>query len=271
MNARTQDFLCQDQLATRLAETGHRCRIEVVDQTGSTNSDLVSACRQASPALPWLKIARHQSAGRGRLGRPWLADPGQALLFSLARPIATPPAQVPAITLACGIALAGVCRRHQVPATIKWPNDLWIGERKLAGILCEMAIDGRGQRSLVIGVGINLALAEHSRSALPSAAALDEFDPAASTPSGRLAWMSELAIALLVACADFEAQGFLPWQARWPALDAMAQRAVVVRQGETEVLRGVAQGIDEFGRLCVTDEYGHLVKVHSGEVSLRPA
>jgi len=271
MNARTQDFLCPDQLTARLAGTGHRCRVEVVDQTGSTNSDLVNACRETATALPWLKVARHQSAGRGRLGRAWLAEPGQALLFSLAQPIATTPAQVPAVTLVCGIALASVCRAHQVPAAIKWPNDLWIGERKLAGILCEMSTDAHGQRSLVIGVGLNLALDAHARSALPNAAALDEFDPDAATPAGRLAWISELASALLSACADFETRGFAPWRARWPALDAMARKAVVVRQGESEVLRGEAQGIDEFGRLRVADEHGHVVMVHSGEVSLRPA
>lgn len=267
----TTDPLCPDPaaLSRALAALGGGCEIETVAETGSTNSDLLARARAQQFARPLLRAAGHQSAGRGRLGRRWLAAPGDALLFSLALPLALPPAQVAAVTLACGVALAEAARAHGVPAVIKWPNDLWLGEAKLAGVLSELAVDPQGRRSLIVGVGLNWRLSTAARAAIDApAAALCDAPGAADL--GREDWIARFAHALLGAVDAFAKQGLAPFAARWDALDLMHGRAVLIRQGETVLAQGRACGIANDGSLRLETAAGvqHIV---SGEVSLREA
>ena len=258
-------------LAGLLAERGCRCTVESVELTGSTNSDLVARCRSGRPLQPLLRVAAHQSGGRGRLGRRWQTEPGQALLFSVALPLDAPPAAVPAVTLACGVALAEVCRQRGAAVTIKWPNDVWLDGRKLAGILSELAVDAQGQRSLVVGVGINLELDAAARATLGSpAAALAEVLPEAARPEFRAAWLADFGAALIAAIETYLAQGLAPFVERWAGLDAMRDRAVEIRQGETVLARGLARGIDQQGCLLL-EAGGRLVPITGGDVSLRVA
>jgi BirA family biotin operon repressor/biotin-[acetyl-CoA-carboxylase] ligase len=113
----------------------------VVDETGSTNADLTQACRAAPGRTMWRARARSLSAdrGRGRQGRPWQGQAG--LTFSVAMPLALPPARLSGLSLAVGWpwpkALEDVRRRAGPRVGLKWPNDLQIDGRKLAGILIE--------------------------------------------------------------------------------------------------------------------------------------
>ncbi len=101
-------------------------------------------------------LADHQSAGRGRRGRPWLASPGTALLFSCVLRPALPPSRWPELTLAAARAVAeGVEATTGVRARVKWPNDVLVGNRKLAGVLAEAVV---GPASFVVlGIGMNVA------------------------------------------------------------------------------------------------------------------
>jgi BirA family biotin operon repressor/biotin-[acetyl-CoA-carboxylase] ligase len=126
--------------------------IEVVRQTGSTNTDLLA--RAASGAAEGLVLAaEEQDAGRGRLGRSWVTPPGTALAFSvLLRPAAIPPARRGWLPLIAGIAVAVATQAVSgVDARLKWPNDVLIGRGKVAGILAEGAGD-----TVVIGIGMNI-------------------------------------------------------------------------------------------------------------------
>ena len=91
-----------------------RCAVEVVDETSSTSADLMVRARSAQLAQPVLRATDFQYEGRGRQGRPWFALPRHALLFSMGMPLAELPASLPAITLACGVALAE-CRLADLP------------------------------------------------------------------------------------------------------------------------------------------------------------
>lgn len=259
-------------LERALAALGCACELETVAETGSTNSDLLARARTRQFSSPLLRVAGHQSAGRGRLGRRWLAAPGDALLFSLALPLTLPPAQVAAVTLACGVALAEACRAAGVPAGIKWPNDLWLAGRKLAGVLCELALDPAGRRSLIVGVGINWRLDAAARAALdaPAAALCDVIDTPDPVQPTREAWIARLTQALLAAVAEFRARGLAPFAARWDALDALHGQSAVVRQGATVLAQGEVCGIDAAG--CLLLETGGVRRSFvSGEVSLRAA
>lgn len=131
--------------------------VEVVQRTGSTNADLLARGGPEGQVL----VAEEQTAGRGRMGRSWLSQPGAALTFSvLLRPAAIPPARRGWLSLLTGVAVATAVRdTAAVAATLKWPNDVLIGDRKLAGILAEQAGD-----VAVVGIGLNVAT---PRDALP--------------------------------------------------------------------------------------------------------
>jgi BirA family transcriptional regulator, biotin operon repressor / biotin---[acetyl-CoA-carboxylase] ligase len=131
--------------------------VDVVGRTGSTNADLLARGGPEGQVL----VAEEQTAGRGRMGRTWVSQPGASLTFSvLLRPTQIPPVRRGWLPLLTGIAVATAVRSAAgVAATLKWPNDVLIGEAKLAGILAEQS-----GGAVVIGIGINVAT---SRAALP--------------------------------------------------------------------------------------------------------
>jgi BirA family biotin operon repressor/biotin-[acetyl-CoA-carboxylase] ligase len=153
--------------------------IRVLEETGSTNADLAARAVRAAAGgdeLPegTVLVAETQTAGRGRLGRAWNAPPRSGLMFSvLLRPgAAVPPARLGWVPLLTGVAAAAAIRSvtaragrggfedepggSVVEAGLKWPNDLLVGDRKLAGILAERVDD-----AVVVGMGLNVSLREH--------------------------------------------------------------------------------------------------------------
>jgi len=131
-------------------------RLEVVEQTGSTNADVACAAAEGAPE-GLIVVAEHQQAGRGRVDRRWVAPPRSGLTFSvLLRPPVSSRAQWGWLPLLGGVALArSVHRTAGVDAALKWPNDVLVGERKLAGVLAEVA-DADG--AVVLGIGLNVSL-----------------------------------------------------------------------------------------------------------------
>src|SRR5512143_704887 len=105
-------------------------------------------------------VADAQTAGRGRMGRRWVSPAGKNLYVSLLLRPSVPTVDAPQLALVAGIALADAVEEVGVPAFLKWPNDLYCGGRKAAGILAEMASDPDGVRHVVIGVGLNVNMEE---------------------------------------------------------------------------------------------------------------
>jgi BirA family biotin operon repressor/biotin-[acetyl-CoA-carboxylase] ligase len=138
--------------------------ITVVTSTGSTNTDLAARAAESAPEGTVL-VAEEQRQGRGRMGRRWVSPPRSALMVSvLLRPAAVAPARRGWVPLLAGVAAAIAVRRVTgVPATLKWPNDVLVGDRKLAGILAEQSGD-----AIVAGIGLNVST---TREELPEATA----------------------------------------------------------------------------------------------------
>ncbi len=129
-------------------------------RTGSTNADLMARARDGAPEGIVL-AAEEQTAGRGRLGRSWVSPPRAALTFSLlVRPHRVPPARRSWLPLLAGVATATAVREATgLHAALKWPNDVMVGERKLAGILAEQPGNaGRPGDAVIVGVGINVSM-----------------------------------------------------------------------------------------------------------------
>ena len=125
-----------DAIRDALAPLLPGCRVEVLAEVASTNSELMRRARDGQTE-PTLLVAERQTAGRGRLGRAWHSGRGDALTFSLGLPLA--PADWSGLSLAVGVSVAESLHPQ---LRLKWPNDLWLDDRKLAGILIETASSG---------------------------------------------------------------------------------------------------------------------------------
>ena len=258
--------------------------VEVLPQVDSTNSELMRRCRAASLAAlssgaqeapeAILLVAEHQNAGRGRLGRQWQSQVGASLTFSLGLPLQ--PANWSGLSLAVGVSLAESLEpaSDKAPALqLKWPNDLWLGQRKLGGILVETANWG-DQRYVVIGVGLNVTPPEQDFASASSSPASDAQTsaPMAATslqalwPGVDATWaLQTVAAPLVQAVLDFQREGFTPFRKRFAIRDALAGRLVKLSDG-TE---GTACGVGADGALSVQTPDG-LQAISSLEVSVRP-
>jgi BirA family transcriptional regulator, biotin operon repressor / biotin---[acetyl-CoA-carboxylase] ligase len=222
--------------------------IAVVASTGSTNADLLARGGPEGQVL----VAEEQTAGRGRAGRTWVSQPGASLTFSvLLRPASVPAAARGWLPLLTGVAVAsGVRSAAAVAARLKWPNDVLVGDRKLAGILAEQSPDGE---VVVIGVGLNVATPEQalpvSPTALPATSLLVE-----GADVGREAVLTETLRSLehwylrFRADPDPVSSGLL---AEYRAACATLGRQVRVELPAGRVLAGVAEDVDASGRLLV--------------------
>ncbi len=235
----------------------------MVASTGSTNADLLAAAADAADGQ--VLVAEEQTAGRGRLGRSWASGPGASLTFSvLLRPAAVPPARRGWLPLLAGVAVASAVRSAGVTASLKWPNDVLVGDRKLAGILAEQSPDGA---AVVIGIGLNVASVPGAIPAAPGG-----LPPTSLAAEGASVSREELLLAVLseferwyVPFRDDPAAGGLPDAYR--ELCATLGQTVRVELPAGRELAGEATGIDAEGRLLITDKSGNPpVPVSAGDV-----
>lgn len=227
-------------------------RLDVVAETGSTNADVVAAAT-AGAAHGLVLVAEHQVAGRGRMDRTWTAPPRSALTFSvLLRPPPTTRASWGWLPLLAGLAVAApLARLGEVDARLKWPNDVLIGERKVAGLLAEVTGD-----AVVVGVGINVSLRAEELP-VPTATSLHLEDASVQDREPLLrAVLRDLArryVAWSAAAGD-PAQGGLLDDYR--AMSATIGQHVEVQLPGAVTRRGRAVDVDASGRLLVADADG---------------
>ena len=222
--------------------------VRVVSSTGSTNADLLARGGPEGQVL----VAEEQTAGRGRAGRTWVSAPGASLTFSvLLRPTSVQPAARGWLPLLTGVAVAAAVRSAAgVAAVLKWPNDVLVGDRKLAGMLAEQS---PAEDAVVVGVGLNVATPEEalpvSPTGLPATSLLVEGANVAREALlieilGRL----EREYLAFRADPDPARSGLL---AAYAAACATLGRTVRVELPAGRVLVGLAEGIDQGGRLLV--------------------
>jgi BirA family biotin operon repressor/biotin-[acetyl-CoA-carboxylase] ligase len=264
-----------EALRAALGARAAALEIEVVAETGSTNADLLERARTdvtSAARRPRLLVAARQTAGRGRRGRAWQAEPGASLTFSLAWAPAR--ADLSGLSLAVGAAVSEAldpthsAHRH---IAIKWPNDLWLVSaddegRKLGGILIETTPVDDG-RVAVIGIGLNV-LEQRVAGASSGVAWLRQID-ADATPAAAL---ERIVPALLDALTRFDENGFAPFAASFTARDLLRGRPVRCSGGDGSAagIDGVAIGISPAGELLVRTAAG-IEAIGSGEVSVRLA
>ncbi|MFI6506774.1 biotin--[acetyl-CoA-carboxylase] ligase [Streptosporangium sp. NPDC050855] len=220
--------------------------VTVVARTGSTNADLGQAARDGVRQGAVI-VAETQFAGRGRLGRAWSAPPRSGLTFSMLFRPDPPPARQGWLPLLVGLAVASAVRKvTEVDVRLKWPNDLLVGERKLAGVLAE-----RIDSAVIVGVGLNVSLraeelpVETATSLVIEKAGCADRDPLLRAVLREVEthyreWSE--------ADGDPEACGL---RAAYLAASATVGRRVRVELPGERVLTGTATGVDHTGHLLV--------------------
>jgi BirA family biotin operon repressor/biotin-[acetyl-CoA-carboxylase] ligase len=231
---------------------------------GSTNHWLREEARRGAPGWT-VAIAARQTAGRGRLERPWDSGPG-GLYLSVLVPLAVQPSRAGLVSLAVGVAVAEALEGFGTSPLLKWPNDVQIGGKKVAGLLLEVFSQGPELESAVVGVGVNVGNdlpSELRATATTLALELGQAPLIDDVAGAVLSRIQDRVAALLAGDAVVPA-----WKAR--SLPWWGHEVEVVSAGTP--LRGIATGVDEGGALVLELPDGTPALVFSGDArQLRPA
>jgi BirA family biotin operon repressor/biotin-[acetyl-CoA-carboxylase] ligase len=260
--------------AGRIAEqidagrSSHLRNLELLFEVDSTNTRLLSA---AAPPLGSADvcISELQHAGRGRLGRRWIAPFGTGIAMSVGWSFSDMARTLPALSLGVGVAVArALGRAGAVGTALKWPNDIWFQDRKMGGVLIELRAEAQGPAHVVIGIGLNVFLPPGARRTIEaSGVAVAAVEDACEVAPSRNLVAGAILDELLSMLLQYERQGFGAFRDAWVALDALNGRPAQIIVGDS-VLAGVARGVDAEGALLL-DSGVRVQRFVSGEASLR--
>lgn len=242
----------------------HQPNLAIIPVIDSTNQYLLERMNELQSGDAC--IAEYQQAGRGRRGRQWFSPFGANLYMSMYWRLEQGPAAAMGLSLVIGIVIAETLQQLGAQdVRVKWPNDLYLQDRKLAGILVELTGKTGDAAQIVMGAGINLAMRGAEAAQInqgwinlqEAGIAIDRNDLAA-----------KLINSLREALPLFERDGLAPFTERWKALDNFFNRPVKLLIGEREI-HGIARGIDKQGGLLLEQD-GEVKSWVGGEISLRP-
>jgi len=254
-------LLNEDLIRSSISE-GAVTVLPVIDSTNQYLMDRLASLRSGDAC-----VAEYQQAGRGRRGRKWFSPFGANLYLSMYWRLEQGPAAAIGLSLVIGIVMAEVL--HSLGADkvrVKWPNDLYLLDRKLAGILVELTGKTGDAAQIVIGAGINLAMRRVESDVINQGwINLQEAGIKIDRNTLAVRLIKELRAALLL----FEQEGLAPYLPRWKKLDNFINRPVKLIIGEKEIF-GTSRGIDTQGALLLEQD-GVIKPWMGGEISLRSA
>ncbi len=261
------DLLHADDLLSRLGKTKVIGRdIRVFQQTTSTN-DVIEKLARDGVKEGVVVFAESQTQGRGRLGRKWLSPAGKGLWFSVLLRPALRPQETTQLTVASATALRrAIHAQTGLEPEIKWPNDVLVRGRKVAGILTELNAELDQVKYVILGMGVDVNLGPGE---FP--ADLRQHATSLKAELGEPVSRADLAIAILRDLdADYQriASGqFAAVAEEWEAHGTTLGHEVVIRLGERQI-RGRAESLGEDGALLVRTDHGHLERIVGGDVTL---
>ncbi|MGO9585613.1 MAG: biotin--[acetyl-CoA-carboxylase] ligase [Limisphaerales bacterium] len=240
--------------------------IRVFEQTTSTN-DVIEKLARDGVKEGAVVFAESQTKGRGRLGRKWISPERKGLWFSVLLRPALRPQEATQLTVASATALRRAIQSETgLHPEIKWPNDILIGGKKVAGILTELNAELDRVRHIILGIGVDVNL---NPSEFP--AELRKVATSLKIESGKTISRPELATAILRELDNDYARicggGFAAVADEWEAHCQTIGRNVTIQTGERRI-RGCAESLDDDGALLLRTEHGHLERVTGGDVTL---
>lgn len=253
--------LLNEQAINAQLENGRLAVVPVIDSTNQYLLDRMNSLQSGDAC-----VAEYQQAGRGRRGRQWFSPFGANLYLSMYWRLEQGPAAAMGMSLVIGIVLAEALQELGAPAIrVKWPNDIYLDDRKLAGILIELTGKTGEAAQIVIGAGINLAM----RAPAPDVITQGWINlQEAGVTIDRNALSALVVNKMRAALFAFEQDGLHPFVERWAALDNFINRPVKLLIGDREIY-GIARGIDAQGGL-ILEQDGVQKSWVGGEISLRP-
>jgi BirA family biotin operon repressor/biotin-[acetyl-CoA-carboxylase] ligase len=243
-------------------KSGNVAVLPVIDSTNQYLLDRMQELQSGDAC-----VAEYQQAGRGRRGRKWFSPFGANLYLSMYWRLEQGPAAAIGLSLVIGIVMAEVLQTLGAERVrVKWPNDLYLDDRKLAGILVELTGKTGDAAQIVIGAGLNLVMRKVESDVVNQQwTNLQE--------AGITIDRNQLTVRLIKELRDslqlFEQEGLAPWLSRWEQLDNFIHRPVKLIIGDKEIF-GISRGINEQGALLLEQD-GVITPWMGGEISLRSA
>ncbi|AZZ94634.1 biotin--[acetyl-CoA-carboxylase] ligase [Hahella sp. KA22] len=240
----------------------------VAHSVGSTNVELLESSRDLPVGLYDVLLAERQTTGKGRRGRVWVSPFAQNIYMSVAVRLSGGFSVLNGLSLAIGAAVADaintVC---DIEVSLKWPNDIWYSERKLAGLLLEVQGEQEGPVHVVIGLGVNVLMQpEAGRDIDQPWTALSD---ACEVKVDRNQLCVALIDSVLVCLESYKSEGFLGLKGLWDKYDLLKGRKVLVFSGN-ECWSGEYLGVSNDGYALVRGEDGRLRSLVGGEITVRP-
>lgn len=252
-------LLDKEQISAQIAN-GRVIVLPVIDSTNQYLLDNLNNLQSGDAC-----VAEYQQAGRGRRGRKWFSPFGANLYLSMYWKLAQGSAAAAGLSLMIGIVIAEALQSFGADSVrVKWPNDLYLADRKLAGILVELTGKTGDVAQIVSGVGINLTM-KHVETDIVNQEWISLQEAGISVNRNELA--ARLINDLRMGFQLFEQQGLAPYLARWEKLDNFLHRPVKLIIGDKEIL-GISRGINTQGALMLEQD-GVITPWVGGEISLR--
>lgn len=222
---------------------------------------------QQSTATGRVIVSEYQTAGRGRRGKQWVSPFASNLYLSIIWDFDQGATALQGLSLGIGVAASRALKEFNVGSVqLKWPNDIYIDNKKLGGILLEMVGDPGGQCTVIIGIGINHRMPE------ASGQAIDQKWTDLTSSSAQFISRNILAGSIINHCfeilSDFQQQGFAAYRDEWQAIDAFKGKKAVISTAK-DAVEGMPLGVDELGALKMEMDNGEIKHFIGGELSLR--
>ena len=263
---RPLDLLSEEALLAFIDESRGKNigAVHLFPNVGSTNAYLLDHIRQDVDCHGHICLAEQQSAGRGRRGRVWHSPFAQNIYLSIVWSFSGGVSALEGLSLAVGVAVARVLKRVGVGGFgLKWPNDILVGDRKLGGVLIELAGDLSGECFAVVGVGLNVNMLSVSETVDQPWVSLQSLGYSV----GRNELSGRLVNELLGMLSDYEQKGFTYYQEEWNGLNAHQGRQVALISGKSKIV-GDMLGVDTGGAVMLAVD-GESRSFVGGELSLR--
>ncbi|ABC32880.1 Biotin-(acetyl-CoA carboxylase) ligase [Hahella chejuensis KCTC 2396] len=248
---------------------GERVReFNVLKSVGSTNAELLESSKDLPVGLYDILLAERQTAGRGRRGRVWVSPFAQNIYMSVAVRLSGGFSVLNGLSLAIGAAVADAIKTVcGIQVSLKWPNDVWYSEKKLAGLLLEVQGEQEGPVHVIIGLGVNVLMEREAGQAI------DQPWTALSESCDVRVDRDQLCVALadsVLACLEsYKAEGFAGLRELWDEYDLLKGRNVMVMSGD-KCWSGEYLGVSDEGYALVRGEDGCLRSLAGGEITVRP-
>ncbi|WP_207950900.1 bifunctional biotin--[acetyl-CoA-carboxylase] ligase/biotin operon repressor BirA [Marinobacter sp. JSM 1782161] len=258
------DLLDAERIVTQLPDRHRQAlHLDVFDTIDSTNAYLMQGADLPGKSVRAC-LADRQEQGRGRRGRPWSSPPGENVYLSMALRLQGGFAALEGLSLVVGVAVARALESLGLErAALKWPNDVLVDNRKLAGILIELQGELEGAAGVIIGIGINTHMSDREQTIDQPWISLDGAAP-------DVEWHRNDVVAAVIretldVLDSFESSGFAAWRDQWQSRDAFfGQRLRTEPDGD----EGLGAGIDASGAYLL-DIDGRHKPLRAGELSLR--